>query len=237
MFAQAARFTARMATHYDSGLGPYLFTDYAADLTQRVTAGKAARVLEIAAGTGIVTRMLRSALPPAARLVASDLNASMLALAREKFVAGERVVAFQTADAAALPFADDEFDALVCQFGIMFFPDKHKAYREAFRVLASGGRYHFNVWDSFAFNPFARVVHDTVAGFFHQDPPGFFTVPFGYYRIDEIKTSLIGAGFDDISAHVLRMNRGCHRHGSWPEVLFSATRSLMKSRKAPQNCR
>lgn len=206
MFAQAAHFTGTMPTHYDSVLGPHLFTDYAADLTQRVVAGKAARVLELAAGTGIVTRMLRSVLPPSADLVASDLNAAMLAVAREKFDAGEGV-AFRIADAAALPFADDEFDALVCQFGVMFFPDKDKAYREAFRVLAPDGLYHFNVWDSFAFNPFARIVHDTVAEFFDKDPPGFFTVPFGYHRIDEIKASLIGAGFDDISAHVLRIEK------------------------------
>jgi tripartite-type tricarboxylate transporter receptor subunit TctC/SAM-dependent methyltransferase len=206
MFAQAARFTGTMPMHYDSALGPHLFTDYAADLTQRVVAGNTARVLEIAAGTGIVTRMLRRALPPSADLVASDLNPSMLAVAREKFDAGERV-RFQTADAAALPFPSDEFDALVCQFGVMFFPDKDKAYREAFRVLAPGGRYHFNVWDSFEFNPFARVVHETVAEFFHKDPPGFFTVPFGYYRIDDIKASLIRAGFGDISAHVLRIEK------------------------------
>jgi SAM-dependent methyltransferase len=139
-------------------------------------------------------------------LVASDLNPSMLAVARKKFDSGERI-AFQTADAAALPFPADEFDALVCQFGVMFFPDKDKAYREAFRVLAPGGRYHFNVWDSFAFNPFARIVHETVAEFFHDDPPGFFAVPFGYYRIDDIKASLIRAGFHNISAHVLRIEK------------------------------
>ena len=72
----------------------------------------------------------------------------------------------------ALPFEDGAFDALVCQFGVMFFPDKDKAYRETYRVLSPGGCYHFNVWDSFEFNPFARVVHETVAGFFtpaHSD--------------------------------------------------------------------
>jgi SAM-dependent methyltransferase len=206
MFAQSSRLTGTMPTHYDSALGPQLFTDYAADLTRRVIAGGANRVLEMAAGTGIVTRMLRSALPPTADLVASDLNASMLAVAREKFEAGERV-AFKTADAAALPFPSDEFDALVCQFGVMFFPDKDKAYREAFRVLVPGGRYHFNVWDSFAFNPFARIVHETVAEFFPEDPPGFFNVPFGYHRIDEIKASLTRAGFGDISANVLRIEK------------------------------
>jgi len=206
MFEQASRFIGDIPTQYDTGLGPHLFVDYAADLTRRAAAGKPARVLEIAAGTGIVTRMLRNALPGSTDLVASDLNPSMLAVALGKFGADERVK-FQPADATALPFADGEFDTLVCQFGVMFFPDKDKAYREVYRVLASGGRYHFNVWDSFDFNPFARVSHETVTGFFEEDPPDFFTIPFGYHRIDAAKASLIEAGFDDISVHVLKIDK------------------------------
>ena len=130
----------------------------------------------------------------------------MLEVARQKFRAGEDVD-FQPADATALPFDDGTFDALVCQFGVMFFPDKDKSYREAHRVLTPGGRYYFNVWDSFEFNPFARVVHETVGGFFTPDTPTFYTVPFGYHRIDEIKSSLVKAGFDDISAHVVRVDK------------------------------
>ena len=89
-----------------------------------------------------------------------------------KFGAAERIE-FQPADATALPFGDGAFDAIVCQFGVMFFHDKDKAYREAYRVLGRGGRYHFNVWDSFDFNPFARISHDTVGGFFNGDRAGF----------------------------------------------------------------
>lgn len=207
MFAQAARFVGdEIPANYDSGLGPHLFVDYASDLAQRAAAAQPRRVLEIAAGTGIATRPLRDALPDAARLVASDLNAAMLRIARQKFSAAERVE-FEIADAIALPFADGAFDAIVCQFGVMFFPDKDKAYREAFRVLATGGRYHFNVWDSFDFNPFARVTHETVAQFFEEEAPAFFTVPFGYHRIDPIKASLIAAGFDDVTAHVMTIKK------------------------------
>jgi SAM-dependent methyltransferase len=204
MIDQAARFAGTIPAHYEHGLGPHLFADYAADLARRTAAAAPARVLETAAGTGIVTRALRDALPRCSLLVASDLNPPMLEVARRKFLAGEKVE-FRPADAAALPFDDGAFDALVCQFGVMFFPDKDKAYREAWRVLAPGGRYHFNVWDSFAVNPFARITHDTVGRFFARDAPAFYTVPFGYHRIDAIEASLTAAGFEDASTHVLKV--------------------------------
>jgi SAM-dependent methyltransferase len=206
MTDQSAHFTGGIPANYDSGLGPHLFVDFAADLARRVAAATPTRVLEIAAGTGIVTRMLRDALPGSTRLVASDLNPPMLAIAQQKFSAHERIE-FQSADATALPFDDDAFDAIVCQFGVMFFPDKDKAYREAYRVLGCGGRYHFNVWDSFDFNPFARISHDAIGGFFNCDAPAFFTVPFGYHRIDEIKSSLLAAGFTELAVHVLKIDK------------------------------
>lgn len=206
MHTQAAHFVGNIPAHYDAGLGPHLFVDYGADLVQRAAANRPERVLEIAAGTGIVTRMLRDALPLATRLVATDLNAPMLEIARQKF-RPEEPIEFRLADAAGLPFDDGAFDTLVCQFGVMFFPDKGKSYREAHRVLAAGGRYHFNVWDSFAFNPFARITHETVGRFFPQDAPAFYTMPFGYHRIDEIKAALIETGFGDISVHVRRIDR------------------------------
>ena len=206
MTNQAARFVGGIPANYDSGLGPHLFVDYAADLVRRATAAKPGRVLEIAAGTGIVTRMLRDALPVTTHLVASDLNPPMLEIARQKFSAGEKVE-FRPADATALPFDADAFDTVVCQFGVMFFADKDKSYREAYRVLTSGGRYHFNVWDSFEFNLFARISHETVCRFFKQDAPTFFEVPFAYHRIDAIKASLIRAGFEDLSVHVLKIDK------------------------------
>lgn len=206
MIEQAARFAGTIPEYYDSGLGPHLFVDFAADLARRTVTARPNSVLEIATGTGIVTRLLRDALPGSARLVASDLNPSMLAVARQKFGAAERIE-FQPADAAALPFAGGTFDAIVCQFGVMFFTDKDKAYREAYRVLGRGGRYHFNVWDSFDFNPFARISHDIVGGFFNGDAPAFFTVPFGYHRIDEIKSSLLAAGFTELAVHVLKIDK------------------------------
>ena len=204
MRGDAASFVGNIPEHYDSGLGPMIFVDYAADIACRAAASGPARVLETAAGTGIVTRQLRDVLPPSAHVTATDLNAPMLEVARTKFRPGE-AVDFQPADAAALPFSEGAFDAVVCQFGVMFFPQKETAYREVRRVLAPGGHYLFSVWDSHRHNPFGRIAHETAASFFPADPPQFYNLPFSYYRIDPIKESLIEAGFDHIDLAVVKL--------------------------------
>jgi ubiquinone/menaquinone biosynthesis C-methylase UbiE len=202
----AAGFTGSIPEHYDQGLGPMIFVDYADEMAQRVAACNPARVLETAAGTGIVTRRLRDVLPACVRLTATDLNAPMLDIARTKFRPGEDVE-FQPADAMALPFADGSFDAVVCQFGVMFFPDKESSYREVHRVLAPGGRYFFSVWDSHRYNPFGRIVHQVAGSFFPADPPQFYSVPFSCHQIDPIKESIIAAGFTDFSAAVVTLEK------------------------------
>ena len=201
-----AAFVGSIPEYYDNDLGPILFADYAADIAQRTAASSPGRVLETAAGTGIVTRRLRDALPKDAHLIATDLNPPMLEAARAKFAPGERVE-FRPADATALPFADGSFDAVVCQFGVMFYPDKDKSYREVSRVLTPGGHYLFSVWDSMRFNPVARIAHEVIASFFESDPPQFYMVPFSYGQIDPIKESLIDAGFLGIAAHVIRLSK------------------------------
>jgi ubiquinone/menaquinone biosynthesis C-methylase UbiE len=145
MSDRAADFTGSIPAFYDHGLGPVFFTDFADDIARRVAATAPLRVLEIAAGTGIVTRRLRDILPVEAHLTATDLNPPMLEVARGKFRPDE-TIEFQPADATALPFPEASFDALVCQFGVMFFPDKDKGFREAHRVLVSKGRCVFSVW-------------------------------------------------------------------------------------------
>ena len=206
MSNDAASFVGGIPQHYDQGLGPMIFVDYATDIAQRVATGNPARVLETAAGTGIVTRKLRDALPTGARLTATDLNPPMLDIARAKFRAGEQVE-FQPADAMALPFADGSFDAVVCQFGVMFFPDKAKSCSEVLRVLAPGGRYVFSVWDSHRYNPFGRLAHQVAGSFFPSDPPQFYRVPFSCHQIDPIKESLIEAGFTGINAAVVSLDK------------------------------
>jgi SAM-dependent methyltransferase len=205
MSSDAARFVGNIPEHYDRGLGPVIFADYAAEMARRAAACKPARLLETAAGTGIVTRQLRDMLPAGARITATDLNPPMLDSARAKFRPGEEVQ-FKPADAMALAFADGSFDAVVCQFGVMFYPDKDKSYREVLRVLAPGGHYLFSIWDAHRFNPFGRITHEIMMRFFPVDPPQFMSVPFSY-SFDPIKASLIDAGFSDINAAVVRLDK------------------------------
>src|SRR5262249_23899277 len=99
------------------------------------------------------------------------------------------------------------FDTVVCQFGIMFFPDKDKSYREVYRVLMPGGRYLFNVWDSFAHNPNARIQHEAIASFFPEDPPVFYKLPYSYHEVPPIEASLTKAGFQNITHAVVRVDK------------------------------
>jgi len=201
-----ASFIGNIPEHYDRGLGPVIFVDYAADIARRAAACSPARVLEIAAGTGIVTCRLRDLLPAGADLTATDLNPPMLEVARAKFRPEEQVD-FRPANATALPFPEGSFDLVVCQFGVMFFPDKDRSYREIHRVLVPGGRYLFNVWDAHRYNAFGRIAHEVAGSFFPVDPPQFYRVPFSYHQIDPIKESLIEAGFTAIDIAVLRLEK------------------------------
>jgi ubiquinone/menaquinone biosynthesis C-methylase UbiE len=227
MTSNAASFVGNIPHHYDADLGPVVFVDYAADMTRRVGARPVSRVLETAAGTGIVSRQLRDAMPVNAHLTATDLNPPMVEVARTKFQSSEKVD-LRSADAMALPFPDGVFDAVVCQFGVMFFPDKAKSYREVYRVLAPGGRHLFSVWDSQRYNPFGRIAHEVAGGFFPSNPPPFYSVPFSYNQIDPIKESLIDEGFGDLQIAVVKLEKKI------PDVeAFAARFGLRQSTNRP----
>ena len=179
---------------YDTHLVPLIFEPYAADLVKRLASRRVSRILEVAAGTGVVTRAMASALPPSASIVATDLNQAMLDQAAA--VGTQRPVEWRQADAMQLPFADESFDAVVCQFGAMFFPDKAKAFAEARRVLKPGGVFLFNVWDRIGENEFAETVTRALESVFPHDPPRFMArTPHGYHDRRAIERDLADGGF------------------------------------------
>ena len=200
---------------YETLLVPLIFEPYAADLVVRLVAKAPTRVLEVAAGTGVVTRRMASVLPESAAIVATDLNQAMLDQA--SVVGTARPVRWRQADAMQLPFADASFDAVVCQFGVMFFPDKAKAFSEARRVLVPGGIFIFNVWDRIEDNEFADTVTTALRALFPDDPPRFLArIPHGYHDLATIAHDLKNGGF-----------------GAAPETNTVTARSRAESARVP----
>lgn len=185
-------FSGSIAKLYESQLVPLIFAPYAADIRQRIQSMRVAHVLELAAGTGVVTRALATL--PGFSLIATDLNQAMLDEAAA--IGTARPVRWQQADAMTLPFADGEFDAVVCQFGAMFFPDRARAFAEARRVLGPGGAFVFNVWDRIEDNEFADVVTSALEAVFPDDPPRFLArTPHGYHDPAAIARDVAAGGF------------------------------------------
>ncbi len=187
-------FSESIAKLYETYLVPLIFEPYAAGLVKRLGSRPLSRVLEIAAGTGVVTRALASTLPESVSIVATDLNQAMLDQA--SVVGTKRAVEWRQADATQLPFQDGTFDAVVCQFGVMFFPEKSKAISEARRALRPGGVFIFNVWDRVTENEFADTVTTALESLFPNDPPRFLgRTPYGYYDHRIIERDLANGGF------------------------------------------
>jgi ubiquinone/menaquinone biosynthesis C-methylase UbiE len=197
--AANVQFTGSIPENYDTYLGPVLFEFSSADLARRVHAklDRPARILEIACGTGISTRHLANTLPEGTEIVATDLNEAMLSHA-EAVNPGLPGVTWSQADALNLPFDDQTFDAVVCQFGIMFFPDKVLGVQEMNRVLKPGGLLALNVWDSLEQNPSVKVIDDVIKSFFETDPPRFLEVPFGFQEPQVYCHLLSQNGFVDV---------------------------------------
>jgi SAM-dependent methyltransferase len=197
-----ASFTGSIPEYYDKYLGPILFEEYSIDIAQRTRIPSGGNALEIAAGTGLASIHLGKAMPEDAQLTVTDLNEAMLEMAKQK-IGRAKNIQFEIADGQELPYDDSSFDGVICQFGIMFFPDKQKGVEEAFRVLKPGGEYLFSVWDSYEHNPLIKLVNESLGIIFPKDPPSFLDVPFGYFKIDEIKRILENAKFEGIEIEVL----------------------------------
>ena len=192
MVSASASFTGPQ--YYNDFIGPIWFDPFAADLARRLPEHPPGDVLEIACGTGLLTRRLRERLSPSLRLVATDLSKPMLDYARAK-LGGLEGIEWREADALKLPFEADSFGAVVCGFGIMFVPDRQAALREARRVLAKGGILLFNVWDDIERNPHAATNAEVVEALFPGDPEMRFRIPYDMHDAGLLRRLLAGARF------------------------------------------
>jgi ubiquinone/menaquinone biosynthesis C-methylase UbiE len=213
MAATDKLFAGSIPDVYDRLLVPLIFESYARDLAGRLASVRPRDVLETAAGTGALTRAIEPRLDADARMVATDLNQPMLDRAARQLHAGQ--IAWRQADAMDLPFADGRFDAVACQFGVMFFPDKVRGYREVHRVLKPGGHFFFNVWDKLSENEFADVVTQALATHFPRDPPRFLAYA---ARLQRCRANPRGVGGG-------RIFKDFGRDGGWSQQGLLATRT------------
>src|SRR6476619_396436 len=197
------RFSGSVPANYEQYMVPLLFRPYAEVLAERARQFQPRRILETAAGTGVVTDALVRALPQA-EIVATDLNQAMLDVAATRVSSPN--LSFRQADALDLPFADGGFDLVVCQFGIMFYPDKVKGNSEAHRVLRDGGHYLLAIWDDIARNRLSNLAHETMRGLFPDNPPMFMKRgPFSYHDPEWIERDLTAAGFHSVAIDTVEL--------------------------------
>ena len=196
-------FSGSIPNHYEQYLGPMFFEPYAIEISKRINPSSVHLALEIACGTGRVTRHLRDIIPPASKIIATDISPDMLAVAKEKLKTSN--IDWQIIDAQELPFNDNSIDLVVCCFGYMFVPDKPKAFAEAYRVLKPGGMLLFTTWDKLQLNS-ASYVYRKAAKKYLQDPlPEFYNLPFSMNDETVIRSILQNAGFSKIS--IERVNK------------------------------
>jgi ubiquinone/menaquinone biosynthesis C-methylase UbiE len=226
---QSDVFTHSTPALYDRCMGPLLFEPYATLVAERSAALQPGRILETAAGTGIVTRAVNEAVPQA-QIVATDVNPAVVEFAAGRLESEQ--VTFQAADAQDLPFADGSFDLVLCAFGVMFFPDKVRASREARRVLRSGGRYLSVTFDRLELNPVPEAAEEAVAALFPDDPPVYMERgPFSYADPARIEQDLRAAGFGEVELETVALSsRVSAREAAQGIVLGSPFRSEIERR-------
>jgi len=197
-------FAGSIPAIYDRYMVPLLFRPYAEVAAECAQSLEPRRILETAAGTGVLTEALHAALP-AAEIIATDLNPPMLTEAARRVAAPN--VRFQQADALALPFEDGSFDLVVCQFGVMFFPDKVRGNAEARRVLRDGGGFLLIIWSTIERNLATKVVGEALAELFPDEPAAFYErLPFRYHDRSIIENDLRSAGFDQIDIDTIELS-------------------------------
>jgi ubiquinone/menaquinone biosynthesis C-methylase UbiE len=200
-------FTSDDAENYDRYLGPVLFEPYGKYLASQLGAVNAQRILELASGSGRVTAHLREALPADTELWATDLSADMLGIAQRKL--GTEGIKYATEDIQNLSFPDNSFDVVICQFGMMFLPDKQKGFNEIYRVLKPGGKLLCFTWNSTAHNPlFGLLINELMLPHFPGEDTARFFVPFSLHNPDQLAAWLENAGFKTINTETVGLASG-----------------------------
>ena len=190
-----ARWAGPMPDVYDRTLGPALFAPFAERLAAVARALAPKSVLELAAGTGVATSALIRALPDA-HIVATDLNPAMVSWASQRIDG----VTWRQSDAEHLDVPDSTFDLIVCQFGVMFFPDKPAAFAEAARAMTEDGTLLFSVWDTIDTSEFPKALEESLIAVLPDNPPSFVArVPHGYADEELIENDLHVAGLTHVN--------------------------------------
>jgi ubiquinone/menaquinone biosynthesis C-methylase UbiE len=196
-------FSGDIPKNYDTFLGPMFFEPFATEMALRIKKIGFNKILELACGTGRLTKLLPGLADDKAQIVASDINAAMINYGREKI--SSSLLEWMVIDAVSLPFEDNTFDCIAVQFGVMFYSDKIQAFKEAFRVLKPGGTLIFTSWNHIEANPMANIVNEVLQEFFPVDTPAFYSVPFSYFDIKKMHANLQYAGFNDIDIELLNL--------------------------------
>lgn len=202
-----AAFSGNIPMYYDTYLGPLFFEPFAQHIAGRISQLSPSNILELASGTGRLTRLLPAAAARNASIIASDINPAMINYGRSKNY--QAAIEWMEIDAVSLPFEDNSFDCVVVQFGVMFYSDKIKAFKEALRVLKPGGHFIFSCWDTLAHNPVPTIINQVLHEFFPVDTPAFYSIPFSYHSKKVIMSDLSEAGFKDISMDLLSLTGRC----------------------------
>jgi len=198
----------------------FMFEPYAKLVAERCAVLQPDRILETAAGTGIVTRAVHRA-NPEAQIVATDINPAMLDFARHALHSDH--ASFEHADALNLPFAEGSFDLVLCQFGVMFFPDKIRANEEARRVLRPNGRYLLVTFDQLDLNPIPKAAQDAVSTLFAHEPFDYMERgPFSYSDPAQIKHDLLAAGFNDVEIETIKLSSRVNAHDAAQALVFGS---------------
>ncbi len=190
------------AEAYERFFVPAMFVPWAGELLRRAAPRPGERALDVACGTGVVARQVAPLVGRAGRVVGLDRSPAMLAVARQLPAPEGALIAWREGDAAALPFADGEFDLALCQQGLQFVPDRAAAARELRRVLAPGGRAAVAVNRALAHNPFFREFNGALARRLGSPSP---LAPFSPGEEGELRDLLTGAGFRDVAIEAVAL--------------------------------